>query len=259
MRFEELCREGSFPAIVPNAGQRRSLCWRREDAGRLGEELKKAFPNVLFFEMPIRCEYRPENPNIRFFDRLDDAAVDTSVTAVFPYPGWKPDLVFEKTSSTGRPFWHWAHYLSPIISFSINSYNRVNWNDWRGAAAEQPVENYFASDITTSYRRQLPEEARIQAKVVRLSDKMCTKVVAVIWRSYADFFAGRGEIWGKKKRLGILHVTRNVLGLYRAAPGRAIDLQVAPGGWGIGYLPVEEIPDSWWGDIPKPKWAQVPR
>jgi hypothetical protein len=258
MSFEELRREGSQPAIVPNAGLRRSLCWAREDAGRFGEALKRTFPNVLFFEPLGRRADRPEKPTIRFFERLDETAVNTEADAIFPYSDWKPDLVWEQSPYSGRWFWDWAHYLSPIISIAINSHNRTSTNDWREAAADRPVENYFSCDITTSYRRQIPEEARIQAKAVRLADKMCIKTVAIAWLSYADFLAGRGKIWGGKKQLGILHVTQAVLDWYRAAPGRAIGLHVAPAGWATSYLPVEDIPEDWWNGIRRPKWVQRP-
>lgn len=74
--------------------------------------------------------------------------------------------------------------------------------------------------------------------------------------SYDDFLAGRGRIWGGKKKLGIRHVTPAILDWYRAAPGRAIGLGVAPAGWGISYLPVEDIPVDWWDGVRRPKWAQ---
>ena len=255
MDIENLRREGFRPAIMPNAGVRRTLCWTREDAGRFGETLKKAFPNVLFYK-PLRYRrYQPEQPTIEFFDRLDGLEVDTCAEAIFPYPGWKPELVWEKWTTTGQPSWDWAHYLSPIITMHINTYDRVFKREWRDGNAEHQVETYLSCDISTSYRRQIAEESRIQAKVVRLADKMCIRTVAVVWMSYADFVAGRGKIWDKKK-VHIRHVTKNVLDRYRAAPGRTLDLALGRDGWGIGYVPIDEIPEDWWNRKLRPKWAQ---
>ncbi len=255
MDFENLRREGSRPAIVPNAGLRRTLCWTREDAGRYGEALKKAFPNVLFFKPLGHLANRPEKPTVQFLDRLDGLDVDACAEAIFPYPGWKPDLVYEKWTPTGKPSWDWAHYLSPTIRMGINTYGFIRKTQW-GGPAEKPTESYHSSEITTSYRKQIPEEARIQAKAIRLADKMCVRTVAILWMSHSDFLSGRGKIWGKNAEIGIRHVTQTVLDWYRAVPGRAIDLGASQDGWGISRLPVDEIPEDWWVGKRRPKWAQ---
>jgi hypothetical protein len=57
-------------------------------------------------------------------------------------------------------------------------------------------------------------------------------------------------------QLAIRHVTPAVLEWYRAAPARSIDLQVAPAGWATSYLPVDEVPETWWKGKRRPKWAQ---
>ncbi|MBI1245670.1 MAG: hypothetical protein GC202_11745 [Alphaproteobacteria bacterium] len=249
MNFEELRREGSTPAIYPNAGQCRYLCWTREDAGRYGEILKKAFPNILFYrDLGYRAS-RPEKPELVFLDRLDSLDADTRVEAVFPYPGWKPELVWE------APSWHWKNYLSPIIMIGINTYDRIQKIEWSGVATDRPIENYFSTDIKTSYRRQIADEVRIQSKVIRLADQMCVRTISVIWMSYADYLAKRGKIWGKRQ-VYVRHVTHAVMDWYRAAPGRMIDFSGGRDGWGITNVPVDEIPDEWWKGKIRPKWTQ---
>ena len=261
MDIDDLRHEGSFPAIVPNAGQDRNICWVKADAGRYGELLKENFPGILFYEDFGSHNHKPERPDIRFVDRLDDTQAGARFEAIIPYRGWKPELVYYR-SETDRihPHWTWSRYLSPIITIGVPGPRVGGRRGWRSHFETETgeVENWGALSIMTSYRRQIPEEARIQAKAVRLADKMCVKTVAIAWLSYADFLAGRGKIWGGKKQLGIQHVTPAVLDWYRAAPGRAIALQVAPAGWAISYLPVEDIPEDWWDGFCRPKWAQRP-
>jgi len=257
MDFNELSREGPRPEIVPNAGLRRTLCWTNADCGRYGELLRSAFPGIVFYEDFGYRSHLAERPEVRFLDRLDEPGVRRTVGAFIPYPGWRPDLVREKHRiAPHNEYWTWAYYLSPHICIDVFPDIVPRNRSWRRECGAEILENWPNSDITTSYRRQIPAEMAVQAKIVRLADKLCTRTVLIAWESEADFLAKRGRIWGRGTQLAMRHVTSAVLEWYRAAPARSIDLQVAPAGWATSYLPVEEIPESWWGKKPKPKWAQ---
>jgi hypothetical protein len=259
MDFVELSREGSRPEIVPNAGLRRTLCWTNADCGRYGELLKAAYPGIVFYEDFGHCSHLAERPVVRFLNRLDEPDVKRQVGAFVPYSGWRPDLVRETYRNPPHSkFWTWAHYLSPRISIDLFPDIVPRRRGWHSNTESGTIENWSDRDITTSYRRQIRAEASIQAKVVRLVDKLCKKAVLVTWDSEADFVARRGRIWGRGKQLGIRHVTTAVLDWYRAAPARTIGLHVAPAGWAMSYLPVEDIPEDWWEGFRRPKWAQRP-
>lgn len=260
MDFNRLSREGSRPEIVPNAGLRRTLCWTNADCGRYGELLRKAFPDIVFFEDFSYCSHLAEPPVVRFLDRLDEPGIRRSVDAFIPYPGWRPDLVQERYRIPPcSEYWTWANYLSPHISIDVFPDVVPRRRGWHNYTEPEIVENWPRKDITTSYRRQIPAEASVQARAVRLADRLCVKTVLIAWDSEADFFAKRGQIWGRGKQLSIRHVTSKVLDWYRAAPARTIDLHVAPAGWAMSYLPVEDIPEDWWKGYIRPKWAQVQR
>lgn len=110
MDFDELRREGPSPAIYPNAGQDRNICWTKADAGRYGEALKMAFPGILFYEDFCWRNSKPQMPDVRFVDRLDDTQTGADFYAVIPYPGWKPELVDHRPETQkARPHWTWSY------------------------------------------------------------------------------------------------------------------------------------------------------
>ncbi len=86
MDVSEMMLEGERPAIAPNAGRHREYCWTPADWGRYGEELKRAFPQIRFYEELGHAKYKEAKPEIRFFERLDDPAITQPVEAFFPYP-----------------------------------------------------------------------------------------------------------------------------------------------------------------------------
>ncbi len=263
--FDDLRREGPIPAIVPNFGHRREICWTRADLGRFGDALRRAFPDAFFYEHFESGDETCPKPSPLVPERLDDPRIVNSIHVLFPYPGWKPKLVLA-TYDPGRvkPYWTWSHYVSPILTINngLRGSGALNIDasapdTWIDEAADSPIETWRLSSVTTSYRRELPEERRIQARALRILERMCVRTVPVRWDTYADFQARKGRVRKSGFLAGCGWVTPAVLDWYRAAPRRAIDLGLFMQGSADSCLPVDEVPDSWWGDVRKPKWAQV--
>jgi len=259
MNIDDLMREGERPAISPNAGRVRDLAWTPEDWGRYGAALKAAFPDILFYEDFGHVAYREEKPEVRFFERLDDPAIARRIRAFFPYEGWKPDLVrvLHRFPYGSDPmYWTWAHYLSPLLGLNETSKRSAGHMDWRGQAVDAPIEVWHAGRLNTSYRRLLVEERRIEGKVYRLAQKQCVRAVPVDWSSLEDFRAGRFTVSKVGFMIGKGWTSQAVVDWCLEKPQRVIDLFVNVNGSAHACLPVERVPDSAWGDIRKPKWAE---
>jgi len=257
MDFETLRHEGPMPAISPNAGARRILCWTRSDMGAFGDALRKAFPNVLFFEDFRHPKWTMDAPRPRFLERLDDPTIVKNIEIIFPFHGWRPELA--SVSNGPGPyarFWTWSNYLSPIATIWMNARDTDVMSDWNGRTMEVPIESWREGAITTSYRREIREERKIAEKVIRIAERSCIRMVPVGWNSYDEFRERAGGISLVGLRYGFGWVTSAVIDWYRAAPNRAIKLTIRGNNYGSGNLPVEDVPDSWWEGIRRPKWAQ---
>jgi hypothetical protein len=257
MDISDLKREGDHPVISPNAGQGREFCWAPADWGRYGEELKRAFPHVVFHEELGYEAHDEEKPEVRFFERLDDPAISQPITAVFPYPGWKPELV-RVTHRLGPPtqYWTWKRYLSPRLRLSVRKQDKCALDNWRGQAADAPIEEWPASRYNSSYRRLLREEQQIATKAFRIAQKLSVRAVPVSWKSLADFREGRFRVSDAGFMIGKGWVSQRVVDWCLQKPQRVMQMFVNVPGSAHGCLPVERVPDSAWGDIHKPKWAQ---
>ncbi len=257
MDISDLKREGDHPVISPNAGQGREFCWAPADWGRYGEELKRAFPHVVFHEELGHEAYDEEKPVVRFFDRLDDPAISQPIHAVFPYEGWKPELV-QATSRFGPPtkHWTWARYLSPSLRLFVRKQDRCALENWRGQAADAPIEEWPASRYNSSYRRLWREEQKIATKAFRIAQKLSVRAVPVYWKSLADFRAGRFKVAKSGFMVGDGWASQRVVDWCLQKPQRVMHMFVDATCGADGCLPVELVPDSAWGDIRKPKWAQ---
>ncbi|MBL8834112.1 MAG: hypothetical protein JNL71_17100 [Rhodospirillales bacterium] len=259
MDISHLMREGEKPAIAPNAGRHRQYCWTRADWGAYGESLRQAFPNILFYEEFGHLDWLEPKPEIRIFDRLDDPGITQPMCAFFPYPGWKPELIrVSLDTPKGQRCWTWAHYLSPRLRMFVRRIDHNPKEDWRGQLRDSPVEGWFESHMWTSYRREISEERRIESKAIRLAEKLCVRAVPVHWKSAEDFLAGRFRVSSAGLMLGDGRVSPRVIDWYWQSPNRAFELFVDIAGRANGSLPVEAVPDSAWGDIRRPKWAQRP-
>jgi len=259
--FDELRREGPNPAIVPDNGLRREVCWMRPDYDEFGAAVKKRFPHALFFECPVGYEDEAESPpEPRFLENLGDGRPNRTVQILFPYPGWKPDQVRVRHPFGDSWFWTWANYLSPIVSVTMpirNGGGPVTWQDRNGSTA---VWNRMSRQITTSYRRILPDEKRLQAKIVRMAEWRCVRMVPVEWPSYEDRVAQRnGKVWTSAVRAGGGWVSPAVLAWARERPDHVVDLVPFQDGSGALFcVPPEIVPAAWWGEYPIPRWAQLP-
>lgn len=257
MDISDLMREGERPVISPSAGQYREFCWAPADWGRYGEELKRAFPQIVFHEELGHEASREEKPEVRFFDRLDDPAIAQPIDAVFPYEGWKPELV-QTTHRFGPPtkYWTWARYLSPRLRLFVRTRDQGALENWRGQATDAPIEEWPAGRLYTSYRRLLREEQQIATKAFRIAQKLSVRAVPVRWKSLADFRAGRFKVNDVGFMIGAGWTSQRVVDWCLQKPQRAMQMFVNVCGSAHGCLPVERVPDGAWGDVHKPKWAR---
>jgi hypothetical protein len=259
---DDIWREGSFPAIIPNTGSDVLLAWAPADFCRFGEVLKAAFPGIVFYETFLTSVDGPEPPKIRWLDRLDAPDVTQGICAFIPYPGWEPRLVQQLRPPGGPPkfFWTFDRYLSPKFRISSFPGLPIGHSDWRGRAASAPIEYWRYRGVAVSYRKALPDEVRIAAKFIRLAKKLCVRTVPVAWDSCAHFRAGDGRVIADWHRFPPGWASQAAVDWCRAAQGRVIGLSpdAQPEPKAFGYMPADCVPDAWWGAKSRPKWAQLP-
>jgi hypothetical protein len=259
MDIEDLMREGPTPAIGPDAGHRRRIVWTIDDAQQFVELLRAEFPNVFLYEDFGWRASRPEMPQVRIVERVDDIRTIHEINAILPYRDWKPDLVqVESSRPGGPPRWVWARYVSPQISFHLpcDPVHRPDWHE-AGRSRVRPFEAWVGEDLMTSYRRELPEEKRALDRIIGIARKLCVLAVPVAWESEAAYLGGNGRVLGRPKMpLRSRWATPATIKWCRAAADRVLDGTAWASGGAYGYLPPELVPDSWWGDIAKPKWAR---
>jgi hypothetical protein len=82
------------------------------------------------------------------------------------------------------------------------------------------------------------------------------RAVPVSWKSLADFREGRFRVSDAGFMIGKGGVSQRVVDWCLQKPQRVMQMFVNVPGSAHGCLPVELVPDSAWGDIHKPKWAQ---
>jgi hypothetical protein len=249
--------EGTRPAIAPNAGHHVSLHWTDVDRRRFSDRLRRRYPNVIFFEMFRPKDDKDENFKPRFFEHLDETIPGEHTEMVFPPPGWRPELVHNKDHRL--PHWSWKNYLSPIITIMLRpeAGKSSRREDWMGDAADAPIRVWRGINIRTSYRRELDVERKIQSAVLRLAASLSCQLVPVLWQSYADYGNRNGTVALRWLRSERNFASQSVIDWARAEPRREIDLSVWPNRhFGVSWHAPEDVPDSWWGNVPKPKWAQ---
>jgi len=252
--------EGHHPIVSPNAGYRQEHFWTSADAQLFGERLRAEFPQVLFYVVVGSKRDPAKEPQIDFLERLGTVPTRDSITAFFPYPGWQPELVWvEKPQSGSPPYWTWRNYLSPILSIEVGPDSSGNAVPWSRVSGQSRHLDWPADSVSTSYRRSFPDEARIARRVIALVRSMCVRTVPVFWKSESDYRAGTGIVSRAGMMLGHGRATPSVVEWYRAEPDRSIGFHRIGGGGAFGCLPVDEVPDSWWDGIRRPKWAQLPR
>lgn len=257
MDFDELRREGPTPAIYPNAGRRQEIYWTGEDASKYCALLRKAFPQILFYEDFREAAELEAKPTVQFVKQLDSLFRCVHIHAFIPHDRWKPELIRKPVvPESKRNLWTWAHYLSPRLSIHLSFGGRPSWLPWRTEPDAPKVEHWGSTPILTSYRRELPGEQRISDKFVALARKLCVRTVPVRWASRRDLEEGKGRVSRAGFMTGDGWTTPAVVDWCLAKPGRVIGFFPAASGWAHGCLPIERVPDSWWGDIRKPKWTE---
>lgn len=257
MSIENVWREGIHPALPPNAGHRRRMSWAIADWLAFERDLRAAFPNVFFYEEWSRVKDWPARPKLRIIERLDEPGIEREVCAMFPYPGWEPELAFDDTPGRSwRPFWTWKNYLSPHLRFSVWERDEPTKKAFSATERNRIVSSWGSRELTTSFRKSLPAEGRLVAKVLRMIEKRSRKVVPVDFRSYAEFRDGKGKIAAYAMRWESLYASTAVVEWAKSGPDRLVQFESPVHGSERGWLPPECLSDAHWEGIRRPKWAQ---
>lgn len=259
MTIENVWREGPMPTIPANAGERRTISWTLPDWLAFEREIRSAFPNAFFYEEWSRRSGPAAKPKPRILERLDEAGIEREVCVRFPYPGWEPELVLiDNPRPTWEPFWTWKHHVSPSLRFSVRRHDKAFERSFSSTEPSRVVSVWGVCDLTTSYRRQIPAERQLIAKILRMIERRSRKVVPVYFHSYADYCAGKGEISPGFMRQASCLASKSVIEWAKSGPDRLIFFQSIVENVVQVWMPAELIPESWWTGIRRPKWAQRP-
>ncbi len=255
MKFENLMREGHVPAIYPNAGHRISVSWTVPDWLAFEQDVRTAFPNAFFYER-WKAKTDPDvAPTFRVLSRLDEPDIERDVCVMFPYPGWKPELLLEMPERPGWPHhWTWKNYLSPRISFSMRPHNEPFEDIFRASEPDCAVQMWGTRDILTSYRKVLSDERKLVGKIVRMIDRRSRWAVEALCGSYAELLAGKGKI-SRYLRTQRCRASPAVIEWANDGPNRLIFCQEVYKDTVLAWLTREQVPEEWWNGISKPKWA----
>lgn len=255
MDMKSLLWEGPHPAVPPNMGHDLSLLWEAEDWDRFMQSVREAFPNVVFFvELKSTEERSPDRPELRIVDRFVGLEKYRTIKMLFPDPSWEPKYV-RIPNKWGAMEWTLDQYWSPRIWFS-GSLQEVGYQDWMGTAVEDPIAYWGTRGISTSYRRQIEREFKIQAKVLSLARKLGRRTVPIYWKSLKHFREGDGTVYRWFSTTESCFISPGTMARYRRAKTLALGLHgVGLGMYGFSRLPPEDVPDHFWGDVKKPKWV----
>ncbi len=256
MDIEDLMREGPHPAIPPNTGERRTLSWTLPDWLAFERDIRTAFPNAFFYEKWPNKTEASVRPEIRVLKRLDEPGIGRGIGVMFPYPGWKPELVvIEPKSPDWVHYWTWKNYLSPCLAFSVRPHNDPFSDRLREVEPDSIVQSWGTRDLTTSYRREISAEGKMIRRILRMIDKRCGWAVPVRYASYADFRAGKGHI-SKYLRTERCRASPDVIEWANGSPDRVIACQEIGMALFEVWMPLDRVPETLWDGIRRPKWAQ---
>jgi hypothetical protein len=173
---------------------------------------------------------------------------------LFPDPTWEPKWI-RQVARSGNLYWDFDQYWSPIISMgspTTRPYEDILWP----RDGNPPVMTWPSRSIQSSYRRQFEHEAKCQAKILNLARKIGRRMVSIRWESLADYRAGIGRVYRFFRSSEAHYVSDGVIDWYRQDRTRALFLNVLPQlGMAFSYLPPEDVPEHFWGDVKKPKWV----
>lgn len=249
--------EGPIPQTGGDAGHRVEFLWSDEDRLSFGEKLRAEFGCVFIHERILLSEQNPEpEPALRIVERLDLASRDRGTIIEFPHPSWTPKLAWIGTrANPGNLRWTLDQYWSPVLHL-MPRILPIKSTNWDGLAADNPIEFWATIDISTSYRRSVERERRIEQRAMSIAKKIGRKMVPIEWQSCQDFRANRYRIWTAAMKYESIFAGSAAIDWVRAEPHRALRLRIRNSGAAISLLPPEDIPEEIWGDYPKPKWAQ---
>ena len=255
MDLKELMWEGPDPIVPPNLGHEVRFAWCPEDWRQFELSVRAAYPNVFFYEKFLRSERSGEiEPKLMRIERLDQSRPGRVIQMLFPDPAWEPKLI-RGPNQYGKPEWDLDQYWSPRIWMGPPTAGpRDNFVRWEGAEdANLPA--WPGRSIQSSYRRQFENEVTCQSKILNLARKRGRRMVIVFWKSFADYQAGIGKVPERIFPKNYF-VSEGVLDWYRQSPKHMLGVNSMAGrDWTFAYLPPEDVPDHFWGDVKKPKWV----
>jgi len=255
MDLKKLMWEGSAPIVPPNMGHTVSFAWCPEDWRRFELSVRAAYPNVFFYEALLNSEESGEaEPPMTRLERFDRSRPGRTIRMLFPDPTWEPKWI-RRADGYGNLYWTFDQYWSPRIWMGPPTAEPYECTWWL-RDDRPPVVAWQGRTIQSSYRRQFEHEARCQAKILNLARKIGRRMVEIRWESLADYRAGIGRVDRFFRSDRSRYASDGVIDWYRQDRKRALFLNVLPQlGMAFSYLPPEDVPEHFWGDVKKPKWV----
>jgi hypothetical protein len=257
MDVNQLLWEGPNPMIPPNMGRSVSFAWCPEDWRKFELSVRAAYPNVFFYECLKSSEESGEvEPPLTRIERLDAARPGRSIEMLFPDPAWEPKLL-RLPDKWGKSHWTFDQYWSPRIWMGSptagpeRSWQAEKWS----VDGDQPVEVWPTRGIQSSLRRQFAHEVKCEAKILNFARKIGRRLINICWRSLADYRARVGTVDRALGTSASFYATDGAIDWYRRDSSRAFCLLVMRDRTGCSYLPPEDVPEHFWGDVEKPKWV----
>ncbi len=258
MDVTKLPWEGPTPVTPPSMGRHVTFAWCPEDWRRFELSVRAAYPNVFFYEELKSSEESGEaEPALMHIERLDHSQPGRTIKMLFPDPAWQPKLV-RRPDKWGKLHWTFDQYWSPRIWMgSPTAGPERSWQAEQWCPDDElPVQVWPNRGIQSSFRRQFPQEAKCEAKILNLARKIGRRTVRIRWASLADFRAGIGTVNLNMHTDFSYYVSESVIDWYRQDRRRALDLEVTKStGRASSRMPPEDVPEHFWGDVEKPKWV----
>jgi len=255
MDLKKLMWEGPTPVTPPNTGRSISVAWCPEDWRKFELSVRAAYPNVFIYEGLKNSEESGEaEPSLTRIERLDQSRDGRRIEICFPATEWLPRLI-RRPDKWGKFHWTFDRYWSPRIWMDPPR-KEPKEDLWWHTDGEIPARYWRGNMIQSSFRRQFEHEKRIEAKVLSLVRKIGRRMVSIYWQSLADFHAGIGRVDGAFGNSKSFSASEGVIDWYRQNPGATICVQFPKrSGSAYSYMPPEDVPEHFWGDVKKPKWV----
>ncbi len=255
MDVKQLLWEGPTPVTLPNMGRHVTFAWCPEDWRRFELSVRAAYPNVLFYERLKNSEESGEaEPPLTCIKRLDQSRPGRTIEMCFPAPEWVPRLI-RRPNKWGKLLWTLDQYWSPQIWMGSPTLSPVE-GIWPHRDGGKPVVGWLSREIQSSFRRQFTHEVKCEARILNLARKIGRRMVEIRWQSASDHQAGIGAVSRFFPMSASFYASDCVVDWYRQDRTRVLNFDpLNREGLVSSYLPPEDVPEHFWGDVKKPKWV----